>query len=140
VRVLALDIGEKRVGVAVSDGSARVASALTVLEARSVQGDCRELRRLLEDYDDVELIIIGLPMTLEGGEGPQATRVRQVGTRVAECTGLPIAYADERLTSAEAHRRMAETGADSRARRGSVDMVAASIMLQAYLDGSRGEA
>ena len=66
VRILALDIGEKRVGVAVSDASARVASALTVLEARSVQGDCRELRRLLEDYDDVELIIIGLPMTLEG--------------------------------------------------------------------------
>lgn len=134
MRVLALDIGEKRTGVAISDPSARVATPLAVLDARKLLGDGRELTRLLEDYDDVELIIIGLPVTMSGDIGPQAERVRSAGERIALLTGLPVRFVDERLTSTEAGRRMAEAGADSRARRGAVDMVAASIMLQAFLD------
>jgi len=134
MRVLALDIGAKRTGVAISDPSARVATPLTVLDARRLLGDGQELARLLEDYDDVELIIIGLPMTMSGEPGQQAERIRVAGERIAARTQLPVHYVDERLSSVEAERRMAEAGADSRARRGSVDMVAASILLQAYLD------
>jgi len=135
VRILALDIGEKRTGVAISDPSARVATPLAVLDARKLLGDGRDLARLLEDYDDVELMIIGLPVTMGGDEGPQAQRVRSAGERIAHRVGLPLRFVDERLTSTEATRRMAEAGADSRERRGSVDMVAASILLQAFLDG-----
>lgn len=139
MRVLGLDIGEKRIGVAISDPTQRVATPVTVLDARRVAGDGAELRRLLEDYDDVEALVVGLPRSLDGTEGPQAARTRLAAERIAELTGLEIRFVDERLTSSEAQRRMAETGADARTRRGSVDMVAASILLQAYLD-AQGEA
>jgi putative holliday junction resolvase len=136
--VLALDIGERRIGVAVSDPDGRVAVPVSVLDARRVLGDGADLKRLLSDYDDVELIIIGLPLTMSGEAGPQAERVRAAGQTIADRTGLAVHYVDERLSSVEASRRMAEAGADARARRGSVDMVAASILLQAYLDESTG--
>lgn len=139
MRVLALDIGEKRIGVAVSDPSGRVAIPLAVLDARRVLGDGSELRRLLGDYDDVEALVVGLPRTLSGEESSQAARIRVAAGRIAEMTGLPVNFADERLSSAEAERRMAEMGLDSRQRRGSVDMVAAAIFLQAYLDSERRE-
>lgn len=137
MRVLALDIGEKRVGVAVSDPLGRVATPVTVLDARRLLGDAAELKRLLRDYDDVEALVVGLPLSLDGSEGPQAARVRAVAEKIAAHVGLPVNYVDERLSSAEAEKRMSEAGADSRARRGSVDMVAASVMLQTYLDSRR---
>lgn len=134
MRVLALDIGEKRVGVAVSDPRRTVATPLTVLDAARLSGDGTELARLLEDYDDVDLLVVGLPRSLDGTEGKQAVRVREIADRVSARVGLPVRFVDERLSSVEAQRRMAEAGADSRARRGSVDMVAASILLQCFLD------
>lgn len=140
MRILGLDIGEKRIGVAISDPAERVATPVTVLDARRVLGDGADLRRLLGDYEDVELVVVGLPRSMDGTEGPQAARTRVAAERIAGFTGLEIRFVDERLSSAEAERRMAETGADARARRGSVDMVAASILLQAYLDARQGEA
>ncbi|HET6351963.1 MAG TPA: Holliday junction resolvase RuvX [Coriobacteriia bacterium] len=134
MRILALDIGEKRIGVAVSDPTQRVASPVCVLDAPQALASKRDFERLQQDYDDIELLLVGLPRSLDGTEGPQAARVREVAVRIGELTGLPLAYCDERLSSVEASRRMAEAGADSRARRGSVDMVAAALMLQAYLD------
>lgn len=140
MRVLGLDIGEKRIGVAVSDPGQRVATPLAVLDAKRTLGDAAELRRLLADYDDVEAIVVGLPRSLDGSEGPQAARTRLAAERIASSVGLELRFADERLSSVEAERRMAESGADSRARRGSVDMVAASILLQSYLDMRAGGA
>lgn len=134
MRVLALDIGEKRIGVAVSDPTRTVATPVAVLDARTVLGDGVALERVLEDYDDVDEIVVGLPRSMDGSEGPQAARVRAAAERIAGLTGRTVRFVDERLSSKEAERRMAESGADSRARRGSVDMVAASILLQAYLD------
>jgi putative Holliday junction resolvase len=133
VRVLGLDIGEKRIGVAVSDPSGTVATPLTVLDAPSVLGDGVALVRIVEDYE-AELLVAGLPVSLAGEEGPQAARVRRAAERLAGLVGLPLAFADERLTSVEASRRMREAGADERRQRGSKDMVAAAILLQAYLD------
>lgn len=138
MRVLGLDIGEKRIGIAVSDPDERVATPLAVLDAKRVLGDGAELRRLLSDYDDIGLIVAGLPRSLDGSEGPQAARTRVAAARIGEITCLEIRFVDERLSSAEAERRMAESGADSRARRGSVDMVAASLLLQTYLDARAG--
>ena len=133
MRVLGLDIGEKRIGVAVSDPSGTVATPLTVLDAPSVLGDGVALVRIVEDYE-AELLVAGLPVSLAGEEGPQAARVRRAAERLAGLVGLPLAFADERLTSVEASRRMREAGADERRQRGSKDMVAAAILLQAYLD------
>jgi putative Holliday junction resolvase len=117
----------------VSDPSGTVATPLIVLEAPRVFADGRELVRLVEDYE-VELIVVGLPLSLDGGEGPQAARVRAASSRLAEFLPVPMVFCDERLSSAEANRAMATTGASERDRRGSVDMVAATIFLQGYLD------
>lgn len=133
MRLLALDIGSVRIGVAVSDPGGRVATPLTVLDTRRAMGDGVELRRLVEDYEP-EAIVVGLPLSLDGSEGPQAAEVRRVAARLARFLPIPLAFADERMSSVEARRRMGEAGASERAKRGSVDMVAAAVFLQGYLD------
>ena len=136
MRVLALDIGEKRVGVAVSDPSGTIASPLCVLDASAVLSGGREVTRLVEDYD-AALVLIGLPRSLDGTEGPQAARVRAAGERLAARIPVPVAYADERLSSIEARRSLNEAGMSDRQKRGTVDMIAASLFLQTYLDAAR---
>ena len=133
MRVLALDIGEVRVGVAVSDPAGRVASPVCVLPAQEVLAHAVTFRRVLEDWEP-ELLVCGRPMTLAGEEGPQAARVREQAERVAAACGLPLEFEDERLSSAEARRILREQGLSERAMRGKVDMVAASLFLQAWLD------
>jgi len=133
VRALGIDIGERRIGVAVSDPTGTVATPLVVLDARELARSTAPLRRLIEDYEP-DLFVVGLPLTLSGEEGPQAAAVRVTVRRLIEPLGIPVAYHDERLSSTAANRAMAAAGADARARRGSVDMVAASLLLQSYLD------
>ena len=133
MRVLALDIGEKRVGVAVSDPNERVASPVVVLPADEVRANAASFRRVLEDWDP-ELLLCGLPRTLAGEEGPQAERIRAFAADIAAATGLPLEFADERLSSAEAKRALREKGLREKDMRGKVDMVASSIILQTWLD------
>lgn len=130
---MALDIGEKRVGVAVSDPGERVASPVCVLPADEVRANAKSFRMLLEDWEP-ELIVCGLPMTLSGEEGPQAERIRGVADQIGRSTHLPVEFADERLSSSEAKRSLREKGLSEKAMRGKVDMIAASIFLQAWLD------
>jgi len=136
MRVLALDIGEKRVGVAVSDPAGRVASPVAVLPASDVEAHGRTFRDVIADWEP-DLLLAGLPMTLSGEEGPQAARIRAVAAKVAENCALPIEFADERLSSAEAKRSLREKGLSEKAMRGKVDMIAASLFLQAWLDAHR---
>lgn len=133
---MALDIGEKRVGVAVCDPGERVASPVCVLPAGEVEAAAAPFRRLLDDWQP-ELLLCGLPVTLAGEEGPQAQRVRTVAQAVAEAAGLPLEFADERLSSVQAKRSLREKGYDQKAMKGKVDMIAASLFLQAWLDGRR---
>jgi len=136
VRVLGLDIGEKRIGVAVSDPGGRVATPVSVISAEEAVRDGRVLRRVVDDYE-VDLVVVGLPLSLDGTEGPQARRVRAQAQKLAQFLPVTMQFVDERLSSSEAKRRMQEAGADERRQRGSVDMVAASILLQNYLDAHR---
>lgn len=133
MRVLALDIGEVRIGVAASDASGSIASPVKVLPAQEVLQNARSFRRVLEDFEP-ELLLCGRPLTLSGEEGPQAERVMEQARRVAASCGLPLEFADERLSSREAKRILREQGYDERSMRGRVDMVAASLFLQAWLD------
>lgn len=133
MRRLGLDIGEVRVGVALSDPTGRVATPLKVLDARSLAADPSPLRVLVEDYD-VEELVVGLPVGLSGEEGRQAANVRHLAEKLSAAVGLPVTYQDERLTSAQARRSMREAGVTEKDGRGAVDMVAAAILLQAYLD------
>ncbi len=139
MRIMALDIGEVRVGVAVSDPGERVASPVCVLPAAEVASGAKSFRRLLEDWEP-ELLLCGLPLTLSGEEGPQAARIRKVSSQVSAATGLPVTFADERLSSAAAKRSLREKGYDERAMRGKVDMIAASLFLQAWLDERAAQA
>ena len=136
MRALGLDIGAARIGVAVSDPSGRVASPVTVLDARSISADMTPLSRLVEDYE-VECLVIGLPLTLAGEEGPQADDVRATAGRIGDALDVPIEFFDERLSSTEARRAMAAAGMSEREQRGALDKVAAAIVLQGWLDMKR---
>lgn len=133
MRVLALDIGEVRVGVAVCDPGMRVASPVCVLPAAEVLGCAKPFMRVLEDWEP-ELLLCGLPYTMAGEEGPQAARIRAAAARISSACGLPVEFADERLSSREAKRSLREKGFDERSMRGKIDMIAASLFLQAWLD------
>lgn len=129
-------------GVAVSDASGRVASPVKVLSAAEVLGHARTFRRILEDYEP-DVLVCGRPQTLAGEDGPQAERLMGQARQIAAACGLPLEFADERLSSAEAKRILREEGLRERDMRGKVDMVAASLFLQAWLDvranGATGE-
>ena len=136
MRVMALDIGEVRVGIAMSDATGTVASPVTVLHAQEVLSHARTFRRVLEDYEP-DLLLCGRPKTLAGEDGPQAERLMAQAASIAKACGLPLEFADERLSSREAKRILREEGMNERAMRGKVDMVAASLFLQAWLDARR---
>lgn len=133
MRIMALDIGRVRVGVAVSDPSGRVASPVCVLPAAEVLAHASSFRRVLEDWEP-ELLLCGRPLTLSGEPGPQAEEAQAHAQQIAKNCGLPLEFADERLSSKEAKRILHEEGLSEKAMRGKVDMVAASLFLQTWLD------
>lgn len=133
---LALDIGGARTGIAVSDRTGRIASPVKVLPAAEVESVARTFRMVLEDYEP-DVIVCGLPQTMAGEEGPQATRIREVAGRISRATGLPVEFVDERLSSTEAKRILREQGLSEKQMRGKVDMISASLFLQAWLDSQR---
>lgn len=137
MRLIGLDIGEKRVGVAVSDPTARVATPLKVLSG-APSADVSALRHVIDDYE-AGVVVVGLPLTMAGEEGPQAKRIRQEAAVITERLAVKVVFQDERLSSAEAKRVMGDAGLSEKQKRGSVDMVAAAILLQAYLDGQGPE-
>lgn len=139
MRVLALDIGEVRCGIAVSDPAGAVATPVCVLPADEVVSCARSFLRVLEDWEP-DLLVFGMPLSLDGEAGKQAMRIREQALRIARELGLPYEFVDERLSSKEAKRSLHEMGYDERRMRGKVDMIAASIFLQAWLDAhGRGE-
>lgn len=130
---LALDIGEARVGIAVSDATGTLAMPVKVLPAQEVLGNARSFRYIIEDYEP-DVLVCGRPETLAGEDGPQAQRVVEVAEKIARATGLPLEFIDERLSSREARRILREQGLSEREMRGKVDSVAASLFLQTWLD------
>lgn len=131
-RVLALDPGERRIGVAISDALRITAQPLMVID-RNHQDPLDVIRELVEDRE-VTQVVVGLPVGLSGREGPAAAAARAFAEEVAGATGLPVALVDERLTTSAAERAMLEAGARRSTRRDSRDKVAASLILRTYLE------
>lgn len=127
-RVLALDYGAVRVGVAVSDPLRLTAQPLEVVAADEFEG---RLPLLLEGVD---LIIVGLPRSLDGSMGPMAQAAREFAGRVEAATGLPVKMVDERFTTTEAERTLLEGGVRRARRKRVIDKVAAAILLEGYLE------
>lgn len=133
MRVIGLDIGEKRIGIAVADTVTRIASPVRVMDTREVEGNAPAWKTLLEDYEP-ERLVCGLPKTMKGVQGKQARSVREVAERISAQSDLPLDFVDERLSSAQAKRLLREQGLSEREMRGKVDSVAASLFLEAWLD------
>ncbi len=132
-RILGLDPGERRIGVALSDPLGMIASPHSVIDQRK-QDVATELRRLV-DEEEVTRIVIGLPVSLVGQERSAAQKARAFGALVADATGIEPVYADERFTSNVAERALLEGNVSRADRRATRDKVAAAVMLQGYLDG-----
>lgn len=133
MRAIALDIGDMRIGVAASDLTGTVASPVCVLPAVEVLQSARSWRRILLDYEP-EVLVCGLPKTMAGERGAQADHVAEVADRIARSCDIPLEFVDERLSSAEARRILRRQGMNERQMRGKIDMVAASLFLQTWLD------
>jgi putative Holliday junction resolvase len=131
---MALDYGERRIGVAITDPTGMLAQPLETVEQprRGGRSPLERIAELVEEYQ-VEQIVVGLPLHLGGRSGEQAAKARSFGERVAERTDVPVEFIDERWTSVEARRVLRETGVPARKQRGRVDPVAAALLLHTWL-------
>lgn len=130
---MALDIGEKRVGIAISDIKETIATPVSVEEAHHVI-DCSKKFLDLLDRWEVEKLVVGLPKSLSGESMSQACKIKNIAEKISEKCSLDVEFVDERLSSREAKVYMKECGMSEREMRGKIDMVAAQIFLQTYLD------
>ena len=136
MRALGIDVGSKRIGVALSDHLGLLAAPLKAIAVRRGH-ELAEIAALVRERE-IDTVVIGLPTSLDGSEGPQALRVRAFAERLAPHLGaIPIAFADERFTTAEAERLMIDRKLTREQRRDRIDAAAAAIMLQGYLDSLR---
>jgi putative Holliday junction resolvase len=137
VRALGVDLGSKRIGIALSDLTGTIASALTTVHrSSSRRHDHAEIARIVRDQE-ADVVVVGLPLSLDGTDGPAARAARTEAKQLASVVGVPVEMYDERFTTVTAERTMLDAGLDARQRRTVVDKVAAAIMLQAWLDHRR---
>jgi putative Holliday junction resolvase len=135
MRIVAIDLGERRIGVAAADDRTRVALPVRTVE---VKGDPVDEIVKIADEERAEELVIGLPLSISGAEGPQALLVRETIERLEAVTSIPIRTHDERFTTTEAVKTIAATGSKKKPRgRDNRDAIAASILLQSYLDSGK---
>ena len=134
-RVIGLDHGERRIGVAVSDALGLTAQPHQVIDL-ATDDLAAEIEALVAEFDP-ELIVVGLPVGLSGTEGNSADAARRFGAEVGALASRPVEFSDERFSSVVAERALLESGARRETRRGVRDKVAAAVMLQDYLDRRR---
>ncbi len=135
-RVLALDLGARRIGLALSDPDRRIASPAGVLVRRDEKRDLEALRRLVAERE-VSCIVIGLPLHMSGHRGTDALRAEEMAVTLRAATGLRVELLDERWTTREAARVMQAAGHDAKRQRGVIDGVAAALLLDTWLSRER---
>jgi putative holliday junction resolvase len=133
MRVMGLDVGDRRIGVAVSDPEGWLAQGVTVITHTTLQRDLGALRSMIVEQGVGE-VVVGLPRRMDGTLGPQAEKCQAFGQALQEATGVPVVFWDERLTTVEAERSMIAAGMKRAKRKTMIDMTAATILLQSYLD------
>ena len=133
---MALDLGKRRIGLALSDELGITAQGLETLQRTNIREDLARLKQLTTGHDVVR-ILIGYPLHMNGAEGRQAEHAREFGARLQAATGLPVEFWDERLTTVEAQRVLRQSGISIEKRAKAVDRLAAVILLESYLDSHR---
>ncbi|MBE9159326.1 Holliday junction resolvase RuvX [Nodosilinea sp. LEGE 06152] len=136
VSALGLDIGRRRIGVAGCDGTGLIATGLTTLQRRSFAELVADLQQIASARQ-AQVLVVGLPLTMDGEEGFQARQVRKVASGLGQALGLPIVYIDERLSSVEAEQLMRAAGHSVAHEKALIDRKAAAIILQRWLDERR---
>lgn len=139
MRILGLDLGTKRIGVAASDATGVLASPRTTLQrSRDRSADHRAIAALVAD-EEAELVVVGLPRSLDGSLGPAAVSALAEIDELAATLDVPVESIDERFTTVTAHEQLRASGMGGRARAAVVDQQAAAVLLQAWLDAHRRE-
>ena len=135
---MALDVGDVRIGVALSDETETLASGLVTLESVGPRKDAQAIAALAREHGVGE-VVVGLPLRLDGSRGSQAEKIVAFVDRLRRVLRLPVVMRDERLTSVAAEERLAEAGVKRRDRKARIDQVAAALILQEHLDQRKAE-
>jgi len=138
-RSFGLDVGSRTVGVAVSDALGVTAQPVTTLRRTNLRADLAQLRRLAEEHA-VGHAVVGLPLNMDGSEGPSAAEARRLGDAISRTLGIPVEYWDERLTTVAATRMLVEADVSRARRRAVVDKIAAVLILQGWIDARHAAA
>tara|TARA_Y100001936_G_scaffold71025_1_gene70142 strand:+ start:727 stop:1140 length:414 start_codon:yes stop_codon:yes gene_type:complete len=134
MRALGVDLGEKRIGIAVSDSNGKVATPLQVIiRSKSIKQDHKKICELVDEWE-VDIVVVGMPYSLNGSKGLAAKTVEKEVKELSSALEVPVATQDERLTTAMAAKELAIQGLDSKKQRKVIDQVAASVILQSWLD------
>lgn len=133
-RILGLDVGNKTIGVAVSDLLGYTAQGVTTIIRESLDKDLEQLLDILDKYEDVEIVVLGLPKNMNGTIGPQGQKVQDFGNFLKKRIKPKIAYWDERLTTVSAERTLIEADVRRKKRKEVIDKLAAVYILQGYLE------
>jgi putative Holliday junction resolvase len=136
MRILCLDVGDKKIGVSMSDPTHSIAQALKVYRRNSLKKDLREFRDIISEYD-IEKIVIGLPKDLSGEIGKKAQEVMVFAEALEKHVGLPVVLWDERFSTNEAHRVFEMASISHKKRKPYLDMIASQLILQGYLDANK---
>ena len=132
-RVLGIDYGTVRIGLAVSDLTGLLATPLDPVDGRQQDDACERIKKLCEERQ-IGRLVVGLPRHMDGSEGQSADEARALGDKLSEMTGLQVVYLDERMTSMAAERILIEADMSRKKRKEKIDGLAAAIILQTYLD------
>ena len=134
MRALGLDLGSKRIGVAISDSAGTLATPIEVLARSGDRGrEHREIADLVTEWE-AQIVVVGLPLNMDGSEGEMAKKYRSEAKALGDTLDVPVVLYDERLTTVSAERSLMENNMNAEARRDVVDKVAAAVMLQSWLD------
>ena len=136
MRTMGLDVGSKNIGVAISDELGITGQSVATLRRSSLRADLAALRALIGQHA-VSRAVVGLPLNMDGSEGPMAQASREFGHALSKDAGIPVEYWDERLSTVAAERVLLEADVSRRKRREVVDRIAAAIILQGWLDAHR---
>lgn len=132
MRVLAIDYGDARTGIAISDIMGMIVGQTTVIHSRNAQKTAAEIARIVKE-SGAEKLVMGFPRNMDGSEGPRADLYREFAALVEETTGIAVTLWDERRTTVEAHNILSDCNYHGKKRKNTVDAVAASLILEGYL-------
>lgn len=133
MRYLAIDFGSKRTGFAVGDDDTQIASPIEVVQAADDEHRLREIGRLIDEYQP-DALVVGLPLNMDGSEGPATRKSREMVDRLTQRFGLPVHLVDERLTSEAAEAQLSQTGLTHKGKKARRDALAAAAILRNYFE------